>query len=249
MNKMVSFIHIGKCGGTTIHRLLKSSLANYKQYHLNKEYNLSEKYILWIRNPLSRFVSAFNMSKTCLEYNFKKEDIHKISMHNCLAPARFINKLRLNRNYVFSPQYDKLIKFFKTPNGLAEALSSDNSIIKKKALRLINSSQEHINKGIGWYLNNGKFVENNINKILFVGKQETMKEDIEKLSGILNINLNIDIVVRENIYSSEESKYLSPIAITNLIEFYKNTDYAALKQLNKYGWISDEVLASYYKYS
>ena len=51
------FIHIGKCGGTTI-------VENFKltQYHINNNYSNDENYIIWIRHPLKRFVSAFNFS-------------------------------------------------------------------------------------------------------------------------------------------------------------------------------------------
>ena len=86
-------------------------------------------------------------------------------------------------------------------------------------------------------------------KILFVGRQENMKEDIDKLSIIVNKPLDNDLKVRTNVYSSNESKYLSPLAINNIINFYKNTDYAALIELKKYGWITEETLDSYYFYS
>jgi hypothetical protein len=43
-------------------------------------------------------------------------------------------------------------------------------------------------------------------------------------------------------------KYLSPLAIKNIIEFYNDTDYAALKKLCQYGLITQEVLDSYYIY-
>jgi hypothetical protein len=112
----------------------------------------------------------------------------------------------------------------------------------------MNYDFENIHRGIGWYLNNGKFVINRNHNILFVGKQETMKEDIEKLSGILNVKLNTNHVVRKNVFCSNQSKYLSPLAIQNLIDFYKTTEYAALIELNKHGWITDEVLALYYTY-
>ena len=53
----IKFIHIGKCGGSTI----KNSFKLWKiQYHLNRNYKENENYIIWLRNPLHRFVSAFN---------------------------------------------------------------------------------------------------------------------------------------------------------------------------------------------
>ena len=245
---MISFVHIGKCGGSTIHTMLKSKFAKYKEYHLIKDYTLREKYIVWIRNPLARFVSAFNHSYVAINYTFKKEDIHKITLQNCIVPCRIKDKLKSNHPFLYSIEYDSLINFFKTPNALAEGLSSENETIKKKALRLMNSPIEHINKGIGWYLNKGNFVKNRNSRILFVGKLETMTEDIKLLESILHCKFNLVSHLRENKDSSIESKYLSPLAIKNLLEYYNDTDYAALKELYNFGWITKEVLDSYYEY-
>ena len=245
---MLVFIHIGKTGGSTINNILKEQIM-FKEYHLKKEYKPNEKYIIWIRNPLSRFVSAFNYTKYCVWFNCVGKNPKDINPSNCLAPCNIRRKIINKSSYVFSNKYDKLINFFKTANNLAEGLTSNNLERKEKAIELMNfESKSHIFKGIGWYLNNGKFLENNNHKILFVGKQETMDTDIEALGKILNKPLDINTKIRENVYTSKKSKYLSPLAITNIIEFYKNTDYAALEQLNKHGWISDEVLALYYTY-
>jgi hypothetical protein len=105
-----------------------------------------------------------------------------------------------------------------------------------------------LKKGMGWYLNNGVFVKNHHNRILFVGKLETMKEDISTLALKLGITLNSDLKLRENVYVDNSMKYLSPLAIQNIINWYKNTDYAALEQLHNHGWISKDILESYYKY-
>ena len=245
---MIAFIHIGKTGGTTIETILKEYYPNLKEYHHQKDYKLDEKYIIWIRNPISRFVSAYNYSYQEVNYNCTNKNPEDININNCLCPPRITEKLINKTPYVFSNEYDSLINFFKSANDLAEGLSSIDPIIKEKAINLMTDRFGHIFKGIGWYLNNGIFIKKKNDKILFVGKQETMEEDIKKLSKIINPKLNFDCIRNKNIYSSEESKYLSPLAITNLIEFYKNTDYAALIELNKHGWISDEVLSSYYMY-
>jgi hypothetical protein len=240
---MLTFIHIGKTGGTTIQKIL-----NLKQYHLIKNYNLKNKFIIWVRNPIARFVSAFNMSY--INVNFKKfiKNTNDLGCKNVLLKRRIDWFLSKKNNFIFSQRYDTLINFFKTPNNLAEGLSSDNKLTRKKAEELMNhNTLGHIYRGIGWYLNNGKFVKNHNNKIFFVGKQETMNEDIEKL-GILLKKKIVDNKSRVNNYSTEESKYLSPLAIENIIRFYKDTDYAALIELNKHGWISNDILESYYTY-
>ena len=246
---MLRFIHIGKTGGTTLLHLFKDNNIDIPEYHFNKNYKPNEKYIIWIRNPLSRFVSAFNMEHHFITFDYKNKTIKEVNHSNCMWPGVIHNLIKSKRNYVIHPRFDKLINFFKSANNLAEGLTSNIPETKEKAIELMNfESKSHIFRGIGWYLNNGKFLENNNHKILFVGKQETMDTDIEALGKILNKSLNINKKCMINSYSIKQSKYLSPLAITNLIEFYKNTDYTALEQLNKYGWISDEVLALYYTY-
>jgi hypothetical protein len=245
---MLSFIHIGKTGGTTLLHVLHQKKIEIKHYHyIDIAYKTNEKFIIWIRNPISRFVSAFNMSKSLVHFNCNIP-IHKITLNNCTNPQRIIKKIRNKSKYAFNRKYDRLIKFFRNANNLAESLTSADLERKRKAHTLMNMSDGHIFKGIGWYLNNGSFIENRKDDILFVGKTETMSEDINKLSVILKKPLQKNLRIRKNNFSPKESKYLSPLAIENLIEFYKTTDYAALIELNKHGWITDEVLALYYTY-
>jgi len=243
---MPTLIHIGKTGGTTV-----QTLFNLKQYHLRKNYNFNDNFIIWVRNPIARFVSAFNMSY--VNVNFKKyitniKDFdNKSVLNSALIKRRIKDYLSKKNEYIFAKRYDELINFFETANKLAEALTSNDKIIKEKAEELMNYPVGHIYMGIGWYLNNGRFVKNRNNKIVFVGKQETMDEDIEKLGTLLNKKIKND-KIRINNYSTDQSKYLSPLAIENIIRYYKNTDYAALIELNKHGWISNEVLELYYTY-
>ena len=150
--------------------------------------------------------------------------------------------------YLFSKSYDESMFFFETPNKLAEALSSSDPDLKKRALDLMNSDIQHIHKGLGWYLYNGEFIKKLKQNILFVGKMETMDEDGEKLFKLLNKKYQKKAKVRENIYINKEAKYLSDLAIANIIDYYKNTDYAALKEMKDAGFITEKTYNEYYKY-
>jgi hypothetical protein len=65
-------------------------------------------------------------------------------------------KNSIGKEYVFSKQYDALVKQFSSPNHLAESLSSEDKELRENANLLMCHNNEHINKGIGWYLKNGK---------------------------------------------------------------------------------------------
>jgi hypothetical protein len=242
----IAFIHVGKTGGTTINYLLLNVYnKNYIEYHHRRDYNANEKYILWIRNPIHRFVSAFNHSYYGIHTD--TNTIKSFDFNNCLIPKRMENSI--GRSYVFSKEYDKQFKEFRNANELAESLTSSNHILREKAIQLMSRPEEHLFKGLGWYLENGKFLKKKGQNILFVGKTETMKNDILKLSSILNVKLDVNIKLRENIYVDKSMKYLSPLAIQNIINWYENTDYATLKQLLNDGWIDKETLDSYYIYN
>ena len=152
----------------------------------------------------------------------------------------------MTTNYTFSPRYDYLINYFQTPNNLAESLTSKDIDIKELALELMNSKEEHIFKGIGWYLYNGKFIEENYNKIVLVGSIENMENDMLKLSNLLNIKITKK-KVRENTFNKNIE--LSEKSIKNLLDFYKETDYQALQTCIKFNLISKELLDSYLTYN
>ena len=54
------------------------------------------------------------------------------------------------------------------------------------------------------------------------------------------------VPIRKN--TSNQNKHLSDLAINNIINYYKDSDYKALKKLFEYKFISKELLESYYKY-
>lgn len=244
INKDYSFIHIGKCGGTYVRKFIQQK-KNIKYYHLKRNYAKNEKIILWIRNPLNRFVSAFYYVKNIINQSIDSVNPNNLTLKNCLSPHA--TKCKIKNGYAFSKRYEFLINSFDSVNELAESLSQNHP---KFALanELMHLEIEHIYKGIGWYLYDGDFINKNYKNIFFIGSQEHMTEDIIRLSNKMNITINkIPTKIREN--KNKNNKFLSSIAIQNLLEFYKDTDYKALQTMLDHKLITKELFDSYYKYN
>jgi hypothetical protein len=240
----VAFIHIGKTGGTTINELLKKTLKNYKHYHLKNDYKDNEKYVIWIRNPIHRFVSAFNHVHSAV--NVHSNTIETFDLDHCIVPVRLRNSK--DRNYLYSPEYDNLVKQFSSPNHLAESLTSTDTNLRNRAIELMKHEEEHLFKGLYWYLEKCNFVKNKLQNIYFVGRTEFMKEDIVKLSDILNVKLDENLKLRENKFVDPSMKYLSPLAIQNIKHWYHKTDYSILRKMVRFGLIDQNTYDSYCRY-
>ena len=245
INDEIKFIHIGKCGGT----YLNNKWSNFKEYHLRRNYDPNDKkYIIWLRNPMKRFVSIFWKSYDVINTDTSNLKIKDITLDTHIAPEKLKRKIENKSKYIYSERYDYLINYFKNPNNLAESLDSINTVKKKLAHELMNHEIEHIYKGIGYYLYNGDFIDENHEKIVFVGTIENMDEDILKFQKKTDMKLKLpDKHMRKN-YNYHD-KQLSDRAIKNLKKFYKDTDYKALEKLNEYGFISNEILEDYNNYN
>jgi hypothetical protein len=236
------FIHIGKCGGSYIKNTLKIPEYHFWPTRIKQpKYKKNEHYIIWIRDPIKRYISAFNYARSIINTKKSKKQLHTINKKTSPCPKREIKKIKTGVAY--NKKYDNLILYFKSANHLAEALSSDNKIERNKALRLMNNSTEHIFKGIGWYLQNGDFIKKKHKEILFVGSVEHMVKDCKAVCKLLHKSYHNNIPIRSN--NNNTHKYLSPIAIRNIKHFFNNTDYKAIKELYNYGFIDKHLLNSY----
>ena len=67
-------IHIGKCGGGTLIQEMRKTVKKYSRCHCEKPKTIvskNVKYIILIRDPINRFISAFNFTIQYLDYNKK----------------------------------------------------------------------------------------------------------------------------------------------------------------------------------
>tara|TARA_A100000164_G_scaffold219285_1_gene194616 strand:- start:2725 stop:3582 length:858 start_codon:yes stop_codon:yes gene_type:complete len=253
------FIHIGKCGGTTFINNLIENHKSIKIFHMKRPTlnirNNNKKYFFIIRNPLKRFVSAFNYSKSIIEFNTDNIDIESLSIENCPAPY-WIKRKIANNGVAINKKYDSLIQSFSNPNELAESLSSNNYFLRNKAETLMKNKNQHIFKGIGWYLHNGDFIKVFNKKIIFVGRLEYLDHDLSNLYDNKNVKeLNNLMISNLNTFGKrlrktnlKYEKYLSNLAVNNLKRYYSKTDYLALSIMNEYGFIDSSTLDEYNNY-
>ena len=105
----LELIHIGKCGGSSITNELRGRKIKFTCVHIRKvAYNPNKKYVIVIRNPIKRFISAFYwryhlVCKTKKQENrFKNEKdfLNKYQNVDNLCNDLKINPDIFNSNYV-----------------------------------------------------------------------------------------------------------------------------------------------------
>jgi hypothetical protein len=154
------------------------------------------RYVIWVRDPVERFRSAYDFSRAVITTNITgwsrqnfKQNCPGISS-TCLVPGKILRKLETG--HVYSEEYEQLILHFKDANEVAEALSTCTSKSAEErancelAWRLMHQPEEHINKGVGYYLYDGLFIERHADRI-FVGTLERLDEDLDRLARWLNL--------------------------------------------------------------
>lgn len=150
-------IHIGKCGGSTVRTELKKADIKFVEKHICKvTYSNKKRYILIVRNPISRFISAFNWR-------------YKLVIDDGTQSNRFKGE-------------KELLKKYDTVNKLAENIYNNDGTLNldfsKKQFYI-----HHITEDINFYI--GKFLKNCERKnIIAVIATETLNEDLKKLFDI-----------------------------------------------------------------
>lgn len=200
--QIIHFLHIGKTGGTAIKHVLKqSSVTNdYAIFIHNHETKFmdiqaGEKIIFFLRDPISRFVSAF--------YSRKRQ-----------GQPRIFNPWKAEEKIAF--------EYFETPNELAIALSSHDLEVKSRAEKAMRSIG-HVKSSYWDWFQNEEYIKKRISDIFFIGFQESLTKDFtvlkKKLGTPDHLQLpNDDIKAHRNPKGIDKS--LEAVAVKNLKQWY-----------------------------
>jgi hypothetical protein len=160
---MFHFLHIRKTGGTAIKQALRELAEGNAMVRLHphktrlRDIPEGEKVFFFLRDPLTRFVSGFN------------------------------SRLRQGKPRYDSPWDEKeKIAFghFSTANDLAEALFTGP--LQKQAEQAMTDIR-HINQPYAYWLESIAYVSSRISDLVYVGFQETLAADFERLKEILGL--------------------------------------------------------------
>ena len=244
----IAYLHIGKCAGTTLYQYFKDKTEIDITYLHMRRIELSEsknyEFVFFIRHPISRFVSAFNHTKRIVELDTSQLDVNHLNHENSYSPKRIKRKM-MQGGIAFSRKYDQLVRHFQSADELAESLFCDDIKQRRKAQKLMNLPNEHLFKGIGWYLHNGELVKRFSQNIKFIGCVETISEDLQTASSLFNLNVNPDQIVKKRAGLDGKRSQLSKTAIQNLQLWYRDTDYRAIHLLYKHGLIEQQTYDYY----
>ena len=160
------FIHIGKTAGTAVSDALERNLSTGDYTIVLHDHGadlksvpVGEKAFFFLREPVSRFVSAF--------YSRQREG----------QPRRYIP---------WRPEEAVAFARFKTPNELGLALASGDTRVRAEAEHAMTHIY-HVRDSFYRWVHDDAYFQSRLSDILFIGFQEQMESDFELLSRKLGL--------------------------------------------------------------
>jgi Sulfotransferase family len=202
----VHFLHIGKTGGTAVryalreHTATKGFVIRLHPHEVKlKDVPPGEQVIVFLRDPVTRFVSAF------------------------------FSRQRQGRPRYFSPwspDEQAAFEHFTTPNQLALALSSVDDAERARAAKAMTTISLVKDTYASW-LGTEEYFRSREADIFFVGFQESLNDDFEVLKARLGLPPGLalpadDVQAHRN--PAHLDKRLDDAGVANLRAWYKD-DY------------------------
>jgi hypothetical protein len=215
MSGLITLIHIGKTGGTAVHKPLKKYMRRHPDFEcampshrVGLEQVVAEtphsRIIFFIREPVSRFISGFNSRLRA-------------------GWPRYSGK--------WLPEEEEAFSRFKTPNAIAEALSSDDRALRKAAIHGMRSIR-HTKLSYQHYLGSVTLLNRVKDKIIFIGEQENLDDDFEVMKAVLGLPARLslpddDIAAHRTPEGYETT--ISDLGRKNILDYYAD-------ELDIYHW-------------
>lgn len=203
-NKGLHFLHISKTGGTAIkyaiaQRPVDSPYTIYLHRHrfLLEDVPVGEKVVFFLRDPVSRFVSAFHSRQRQGQPRYSRP---------------------------WTRKEKKVFEEFGTPNELALALSSTDVHTKKRA-QLGMQRIRHVRDSYWRWFKDEEYFKSRISDIVFIGFQERLAEDFELLKSIIGLPENAELPaddVQAHRSPRQLDEPLDDEAVANLKQWYKD---------------------------
>jgi hypothetical protein len=194
-------MHIGKTGGTALNHVLVEhhQVARYRLVFGGHEVTLAdvprgERFMFFIRDPLTRFVSAFN------------------------------GRLREDRpryHYPWNDDERRAFSLFKTPDQLGAALSSEDPDVRAEAEAAMRGIG-HLNTGYSYWFSHADALRARIDDIFFIGFQDRLDEDFELLKRKLPLPPEAKLPRGDAAHQApaEYDSHLRDLARSNLERWY-----------------------------
>jgi hypothetical protein len=199
----VHVLHIGKTGGTALKHILMEH-ENASRYQLLfrghdvrlADVPMGERFMFLIRDPLTRFVSAFN------------------------------GRLREDRpryHYPWRKEEEVAFAIFKTPDQLATALSSGDDAEREQAEQAMHGIG-HVNTPYSSWFGDTAHFRTRLADVFFIGLQEQLDDDFGLLRRKLGLPPEARLPTDETVAHRTPAGFaseLSDVARSNLERWYE----------------------------
>jgi hypothetical protein len=169
----VHVIHVSKSGGSALRYALREArrraggglvtpwgpIWGHDHGFGLRDVGRNEKVFFAVRDPLTRFLSGF--------YSRRRNG----------AP-RYSIKWTENERQAF--------EWFATPQALADALAGESSEMRRRA-EFAMGAIGHLKRPITFWTGSPSYLRRNLDKVIYVARQETLASDWEQLKELLDI--------------------------------------------------------------
>lgn len=234
MLKTIHFLHIGKTGGSAIKEAMKRGIKEQEIYAKAKK--LKDGRILDIKDLSGEFDQIVMHKHSTSLMEIPETDWFFFCIRDPIS--RFVSGFHSRQrqgkpryNVPWNPKEERAFRHFKSPNELAEALSSSSPNTRGKATRAMRNIR-HVNTSLSKWLVDPIYLNKRESNLLYILEQKTLSIDFEKLLQLMHfkrqLNLSNDQILTHQANSPKNNIALSDLALRNLnnhyekdMEFYK----------------------------